>query len=77
MLIEEYYVMLERHDWYYAYSDDSRVFARGEQAASKVVSISKESDKHKQLYKDYSAHIWSGKVFNTEKKPKPVVDNYL
>lgn len=69
--LAEYYDMLSRHDWYYAYSDDGSVFRRGEAANQKLAAIAKTSPEHAALLAGYKQYYFSGKPWGTERAPKP------
>ena len=42
--------MLAKHDWFFHYSDDHRVWVKGEESWSKIVQASKLSEAHRRLY---------------------------
>jgi hypothetical protein len=44
MNIEQYKKRLEKHDWHYAFSDDSRVYDRGRKEQMELQAIAKELD---------------------------------
>jgi hypothetical protein len=69
--LEQYWVMLNNHDWYYNYSDDPSVWRRGSNNEAKMVGTSKQSPEHEALYKGFVAHHFSGDPWKTEKQPKP------
>lgn len=48
---------LAKHDWYYHYSDDHRVWSRGEENWNKIFQTSKLSEAHKNLYNIWSEYI--------------------
>jgi len=71
MSLQEFFDELEKHDWYYEYSDDQRVWDKGNTNSKRLSGISEESEEHKKLYKDYTNHMYSGETFEKEKIPKP------
>lgn len=71
MTVGEYYDQLERHDWYYEWSDDHGVWERGSADASRLKQISEESPEHKALWDGFNKHKFSGESWGTEKQPKP------
>jgi len=75
MHIKDYYRKLETHDWYYQYSDDSRVLYRGENKERELGNIAHEFG-YMELYMAYQQHMFSGKPWGTEKKPKPCWEDY-
>jgi hypothetical protein len=51
MTIQEYITALQRHDWYYNYSDSGEVYQRGEREASMLSHIAKtQGGEFKQEY---------------------------
>jgi len=65
MGLEEYYDKLRHHDWYYAYSDDHRVWSRGNENAQRLRDIADtHGPEYKRLYEEYRASVHDG-------KPKP------
>lgn len=71
MNIQKYYDALKNHDWHYAMSDDHRVFKAGEEARADLRKLAELSPEHKKLYDDWKAHVFSGRPWGTEKKPRP------
>ncbi len=69
--LREFYELLEKHDWYYMYSDEYRVWKKGEEEASTIQQIVKQSEEHRKLLEEYSKHMFSGPQWGTEKGPKP------
>lgn len=69
--LKEFYEMLEKHDWYYAWSDDVRVYDRGMLSYGRLAKVAEQSDKHRELLKAYADHMFSGKPWNTVQTPKP------
>jgi hypothetical protein len=76
MTLQDYYEELDKHDWYYQYSDDSRVYNKGQQNADRLKRISEESPKHKILWEGFCNHMFSGGPWGTKKrrKPNPIQD---
>ena len=68
MNLKDYYDMLEKHDWYYSYSDDHKVWMRGNKAQDLLEELAEESEEFKDLYENYMAHVFNG-------EPKPEVEN--
>lgn len=79
MTIEEFYKLLSTHDWFYSYSDDSRVFYKGESQSTKIINVLKCTPEFKKLYDDYYNHIWSGNISTQRpvKLPKPKLEDYI
>ena len=47
---EDYQQLLDKHDWYYEFSDDPRVYKKGKQERRKLVSLAKSSEELASLY---------------------------
>jgi hypothetical protein len=67
LTIEELYDIMEKHDWYYMYSDDGNVHRRGREASQKLQAMVQENKHFLALYNEYSDYI-SG---NREKPTRP------
>lgn len=72
MTLNEYYVLLANHDWFYQFSDDDRAFRAGRDGFNKLKTIAFESPEHQKLFEDWTHHVFSGPSYKTEKQPKPV-----
>ena len=72
MTLTEFYDVLNSFDWYYDFSDDHRVWKRGESGKAKILAMITEGGKEfKDLYDGFVAHHFSGPSWNTDKAPKP------
>ena len=70
MTIEEYKTQLERHDWFYYFSDDHGVWVSGERESKRIFSIAKEgNDAFKKAYNEAYAIRFNTPSFVTEKNP--------
>ena len=72
--LQEYYDMLEKHDWYYEFSDDSFVYFKGKSNRDELLRISQKEPlfpKAFRLFQSYQIHMFSGPPWGTEKAPKP------
>lgn len=58
MTNEEFFDLLERHDWYYNYSDDHRVWKKGSEASKRLQAIIQENDLWTRMYLAYSDYIF-------------------
>jgi hypothetical protein len=67
----EFYEMLERHDWYYPFSDDGRVYNNGKRAEDTLHKIASQSSEHKELFDAFEKHFFTGEPWNNERAPKP------
>ena len=71
MSLREYWDMLNRHDWYYQFSDDHRMWSDGNKNDSQIKLLSDISDGHKKLYEGFCKHYFSGEAFGKSESPKP------
>lgn len=69
--LREFYDELEKHDWYYSYSDDHRVWKKGEAAWKALVAKGNQSEAHQELLDGFQAYHFGGEAFGTEPQPKP------
>jgi hypothetical protein len=74
MNLKEFDDMLLKFDWYYAMSDDNRVWRAGEAANDRIREIAKTSAEHKELYEFWSKHVFSGAPWGTEKFTREMLD---
>ena len=58
MTPEEYLGELERHDWFYSYTDDHRVWRLGRDNLARLKSIAQENPKLLALYNAYSEYMF-------------------
>jgi len=65
----QYYDLLEKHDWYYMMSDDSRAYRAGRASIHKIQSIAQENPDFMRLYNEY-VDFRNGKSVNKPLKPK-------
>ena len=70
MDLVEYFKELQRHDWYYEYSDDHKVWEKGRNNSKRIQAAAQESEVMLRMYKDYADY-----VFN--KMPKPTIEKYI
>lgn len=50
LTIQEYKLMLERHDWYYMMSEDAGIYKAGAYSYSNIQGLSSTSKEHKELF---------------------------
>lgn len=67
--LEEFYSLLENHDWTFAYSDDHRAYTKGNDSLKVIQATMQENDRLMRLWEDYADSIWN----HTE---KPNIDDY-
>ncbi len=72
MSLQAFYNELEKHDWFYAWTDDSSVYRRGETAFQALKTKAKSAGPaYAFLMQEYAAHMSSGEPWGTAKKAKP------
>lgn len=71
MTLAQYYDLLNKHDWYYEFSDDPTVHINGLRSSRIVASGATLSDAHKKLYLAFENYHFSGEAFGTEREAKP------
>jgi hypothetical protein len=71
-LLVEYYEALQKHDWYYEYSDDHSVWANGSENYHKLFRDSTKSKQHEELWDSYQRYVLCG--FNECIYKKPLVE---
>lgn len=69
--LQEFYDLLDKHDWYYMMSDDNGVERKGSVAMVKLGRIAQQSPAHTELLAQFHQFHWTGKPWNTEQAPKP------
>ena len=57
MTNEEYFDKLQRHDWFYEYSDDHSVWQRGGKSLAELRNLAKDNDVFAMMFSDYSSYI--------------------
>jgi hypothetical protein len=71
MNLAEFYNELERHDWFYQFSDDHGVWCAGERDCNRLKAIAETSPEHRKLMSDFAAYHYSGESFGKPQAPKP------
>lgn len=71
---QEFFEELERHDWTYSYSDDSRAYNRGMENWKRLKEIASQSEELEQLLDDYRLWYWDHLSTGTMTIQKPMVD---
>jgi hypothetical protein len=54
MTLDEYTAALKRHDWFYEYSDDHKVWTRGREQARALNAARQEHDKGYEIWNQYA-----------------------
>ena len=68
---KDFYDLLEKHDWFYCWSDDHRVYTAGEASRKNLEMVARGDQVKLNLLREYSAHMFSGKAWKTVQAPKP------
>jgi len=71
MTLQQLYDELERHDWFYAMSDDDRVYRAGSANASRLILQAAAVPGGAELMSAYQKHVFSGEPWGSTKTPKP------
>lgn len=53
MTPRQFWQLCRQHDWYYAYSDDHRVWLRGEEATRAMEQLVKDQPKLRSIYAEF------------------------
>lgn len=69
--LNDFYDMLEKHDWYYEFSDDHRAWKKGRLEYQKIKAIAAISPEYRQLHEDWTKHMFTGGPWKNEQAPKP------
>jgi hypothetical protein len=72
MKLTDYYDLLAKHNWYYNFSDDNRVWRAGEINLTHLLNIAHESAAHAELYRQFEEYHFSGSAFDKPAKPMPI-----
>lgn len=65
--LQEFYDLLQAHDWWYEYSDDGAVWRRGRANQTKLNRIADENDANRALYNEWYTYM----ITNNGKGTKP------
>jgi len=76
MEIAEYFKELQKHDWYYNYSDDHRAWVKGNENTKRLQAIAQEKPILGRMYTEYSTWIFSD-LETREKGTPPKVEDYI
>ncbi|MDN7465965.1 hypothetical protein [Burkholderia gladioli] len=70
--IEQFYDDLDRHDWYFSFSDNSQVYRNGTENVARIEAIVRRlGGDHAALYAAFEKHHFSGEPWSTPKWDKP------
>lgn len=58
MTNEEFFKLLEIHDWYYQYADDHRAWTKGSQESKRLQALIQENPLFTRMYLAYSDYMF-------------------
>jgi hypothetical protein len=73
--IKQYFEDVEAHDWFYAFSDDQRVWNKGSESERNLINVSETNETFGRIWKDW-LEFKNSRINKTEAK-EPVLENYL
>ena len=72
----EFFKLLEKHDWFYQYSDDHRAWTKGSDEARRLQAIIQEDPLFTRMYLAYSDYMFKP-LDEREGLVKPKLEDYL
>jgi hypothetical protein len=72
----EFFKLLEKHDWYYQYSDDHRAWEKGSNESKRIQAIAQEIPLFLDMYRDYSKFMFLP-LDEREQVTRPELKDYL
>jgi hypothetical protein len=70
--LQEYWDMLDKHDWYFMFSDDRHVYEKGWQAENRLLKLAEDGgEEYRELFNGFQKHYFSGEPWVNEKQPRP------
>jgi hypothetical protein len=76
MDIQEFFKLLENHDWYYQYSDDHRAWSKGRNESLRLQSIIQEVPLYTTMYLTMSDYMFKP-LEERKDLVKPKLEDYL
>jgi len=76
MEASEFFSLLEKHDWFYQYSDDHRAWERGSTESKRLQSIIQENDMFTRMYLTYSDYMFKP-LDERENLERPQLKDFL
>jgi|TARA_R110002153_G_scaffold94742_1_gene228172 hypothetical protein len=76
MDIQDFFKLLEHHDWYYNYSDDHRAWKKGQEESQRIQSIIQEVPLYTTMYLAMSDYMFKPLDERTGLE-KPKLEDYL
>lgn len=71
MTPREFYDRCEKFDWFYAMSDDGRVYNAGKREHQELLALTETDPALAAIYGFWYAYMFSGPAFETERGPRP------
>ena len=72
----EFFKLLEKHDWFYQYSDDHRAWTKGSDESRRLQSIIQEDDLFTRMYLAYSDYMFKP-LDERENLERPQLKDFL
>ncbi len=74
MTNEQFFKLLQKHDWTYMMSDDHRAYTKGQNESRVLQAAYQENDFFMKMFRDYNAFVWQ-----TRDNPiaRPQLEDYI
>lgn len=72
----EFFKLLEKHDWFYQYSDDHRAWTKGSDEAKRLQAIIQEDPLFTRMYLAYSDYMFKP-LDERENLERPQLKDFL
>ena len=72
----EFFSLLEKHDWFYQYSDDHRAWEKGSTESKRLQAIIQENDMFTRMYLAYSDYMFKP-LDERENLERPQLKDFL
>lgn len=76
MEASEFFKLLEKHDWFYQYSDDHRAWTKGSDEARRLQAIIQEDPLFTRMYLAYSDYMFKP-LDERENLERPQLKDFL
>lgn len=70
MTRQEFFDKVNRHDWFYEYSDDHRVWREGSNSFDTIRNAMKENAEFRAIYDEFTAY------YNKERETRPTLQEF-
>ncbi|CAM0016776.1 hypothetical protein MYOV011v1_p0279 [Vibrio phage 6E35.1a] len=74
--LHQFFHDCSKFDWYYNYSDDHRVWTRGERESKALQARSRANSVTTAIYEAWSKYMFTGPNYGNERAPKPKWEDY-